>query len=175
MGRAARARTASFARSASTRGARTRYRSSRTGRRPRAAWSPRAAYAKPYRAPEPVWGALRHAKAPYDILGKALFMEVDLAKVAPAKPGRSIELRKQAEEHLKRGEYQLALADAELAHVVDPADGTALFLRAECFAELGLPEAAPRDLETAELLAPHRRAEIAAARKALAAKAGSKK
>ncbi len=121
-------------------------------------------------AMDPCWRAAARAKPPYDVVGKALAMELDFASIFPAVPARTLALRRRGEERFARGEHELALADADRALGDDPADGYARLLRARCFLALGHLDAARADLAASEVLAPHRLADIEAVKRALEGK-----
>jgi len=128
-----------------------------------------AAYAKCYLAQVPTWRAAKLAKKPFDIVGRAYCMEVDLDSVLPKEAPRALVLRRRGEERYARGEYELAISDAERALGDDPADGNARLLRGRCFVQLGHVDQGRADLRHVGRLAPNRAEDLAVAMKELEA------
>jgi tetratricopeptide (TPR) repeat protein len=120
--------------------------------------------ARCYLAFEPLFAAARFAKPPHERLGRALNLEEDLAGLVPADVPAPLARRRRGEDRFRRGEVELAFADAARTLDEDPADGAARFLRARCHVALGEPEVVRADLRIAEALAPNLAKEIEALR-----------
>jgi hypothetical protein len=118
------------------------------------------------------WRVAALAPGPLGAFGKALMLELDLEALAPKEAPDQLKWRRRGEERLKRGEVELALADAERALAEDPADGSARLLRAQCLIDLDQIAAVGHDLDVCERLAPDRKADIDATRAKLEAKRG---
>jgi tetratricopeptide (TPR) repeat protein len=116
---------------------------------------------------EPYWTPFARAPTPLDGPGRAVLLDLDIDRLAPAEPSSSVLYRREAESLLASNDPAGALAAASRALAEDPADGAALFARGRAFAALGHAAAARRDLAAVEVLAPEREAEARAALEAL--------